>query len=60
MQMAYVWRDSLDLITGQDDRDDITVVHDRPHRLGRIEENSVTRDKTTLLPRPTAHDPAGS
>lgn len=59
MQTAHVWRDSLDLIAGQDDRDEIAVVHDRAHRLGRIEENSVTRDETTLLPRPTAHDPAG-
>ncbi|KQO68748.1 hypothetical protein ASF22_19525 [Methylobacterium sp. Leaf87] len=60
MQMAHVRRDSLDLIAGQDDRDEITVIHDRPHRLGRVEENCVTRDKTTLLTRPTAHDPAGS
>ncbi|KQP53644.1 hypothetical protein ASG40_19860 [Methylobacterium sp. Leaf399] len=60
MQMAHVRRDRLDLIAGQDDRDEIAVVHDRPHRLSRIEENSVTRDKMMLLPRPTAHDPAGS
>ena len=60
MQIAHVRRDSLNFIAGQDDRDEIAVVHDRPHRFGRIEENSVTRDKTTLLPRPTAHDTAGS
>ncbi|GJD44434.1 hypothetical protein AFCDBAGC_2301 [Methylobacterium cerastii] len=60
MQMAHVRRDSFDLIAGQDDCDEIAVVHDRPHRLGRIEENGVTRDKTTLVPRTTAHDPAGA
>ena len=60
MQIAHVRRDSFDFIAGQDDRDEIAVVYDRPHRFGRIEENGVTRDKTTLVPRPTAHDPAGS
>ncbi|GJD76017.1 hypothetical protein CFIICLFH_4265 [Methylobacterium goesingense] len=60
MQIPNVRRRGFDLITGQDDCDNIAIVHDRPHWTGRVVENGVAWDKTPFFSGPAAHHTSGS